>query len=168
MIGLQVEAIGNLFYQIEFKLLQIDEGRFPFLSVLPLLQLVVLYHGFYFALPPAQDDIVPGRGDLPLPDLPVIPSCVQPLPPALADHFLHLRFQIVSNAPDAQIGDFLLGVDQHFDVVVAEILVGGVLLNGGETFDGGNFPEEAVAVGLRDQYFPSYFRLLVFFLHLLE
>ena len=168
MVGLQVEPISNLFYQIEFELLQIDEGRFPFLPVLPLLQLVVLDHGLYFTLPPAQNNIMPGGGDLPLPNLPIIPPCIQPLPPTLADHPLHLRLQIVSNTPYTQIGYFLLRVYQHFNVVVTEILVGGVLLNGGETFDGGNFPEETVAVGLGNQYFPSDFRLFVFLFHLLE
>ena len=91
MVGLQVEPIGNLFNEIKFELLQIDKRRFPFLPVLPLLQLIVLDHGLYFALPPAQDDIMPRGGDLPLPNLPVIPPCVQPLPPALTYHPLHLR-----------------------------------------------------------------------------
>ena len=80
---------------------------------------------------------MPAASVLSLTDLPVVPSSCQSLLPALDDQFLHLHLEVLSNAPDAEVHHLFLGVQGHLDVVVAEVLGRGVLLDRGQAADCG-------------------------------
>ena len=53
-------------------------------------------------------------------------------------------------------------------MIVAELLIVEVLLDRGESFDSGSLPIEAVTIGGRDEYFPFYFGLVLWWVVVIE
>ena len=105
---------------------------------------------------------------LPLSYTPIIPSRIKPMFPTFTDHFLHLRLQILSNTPNTCIRDVLLRINEHFNVIVAIILIVGIFLDGCKSFNWSNFPVKSITAGLRHNHFPLNLALFLLLFSLMS
>jgi hypothetical protein len=146
MIEFGVGNSRHLLYYLPVELLKTNERGLSLLTVLPFPRLVVSHHDLDSVVLASEEDVVPAFHILLLADLPLVPPSGQSILPAFPNHLLHFLLQILTNAPQTDIGLTGFLVKCSLYVVIAELLSAGVFLNGGQAFHHAHLPIKPITV----------------------
>jgi hypothetical protein len=162
MIRMSMHRSKVLFKHIPIKLLQTYKRRFPILSMVSFSPLIMPHHHMHSVISLLQDDTMPRIAVLSLSNLPVIPTRSKSMLPTLHYYFLHLLLKILPDTPDTHVHNLFIRIQVHLNVIVAKLEPVCILLNRGESFDQSNFPKEAIAVRLGNEYLPFQFVIALY------